>query len=55
MKKTLVYLITRASKLIAPLALVLAVTTANATCFFFTYQPVIPESIEKYHAIHRNK
>lgn len=54
MKKTLVYLITITSKLIAPLALALAVMSSNATCFFFTYQPDVPKDIEKYRASHRN-
>lgn len=55
MKNTFAHLITRVSKLIAPLALALAVTTANATCYFFTYQSEAPKSLEKYRASHRRE
>ena len=54
MKSTMAHLVTRVSKLIAPLALALAITTANATCYIFTYQPKEPESLKLYRASHKS-
>lgn len=33
---------------IAPLALALAIMTANSTCFVFTHQPTPPLGLTKY-------
>jgi cyclic lactone autoinducer peptide len=35
------------SKMVAPLALALAVLTANSTCFFLSYQPNEPERLKE--------
>lgn len=48
MKNKLSYLINKTSKFAAPLALALAIMTANSTCYFFTYQPDVPKSLDKY-------
>ena len=53
MKYKLIFFITKASEIVAPLALALAVMTANSTCFFFTYQPEVPNSLQKRCASHR--
>lgn len=55
MKHNLKKLITKSTEVVAPLALALAVMTANSTCFFFTYQPEVPESLKKYRASHRHE
>lgn len=34
--------------LAVPLSLALAVMTSNATCFWFSYQPNIPEGLRRY-------
>lgn len=47
MKHNLKKYITKAAGVVAPLALALAVMTANATCYFFTYQPEVPKSLKK--------
>lgn len=49
MKEAIANLRTKTAKMIAPLVLVLAVSTANTTCLFFTYQPEEPEGMKKYH------
>ncbi len=49
MKNVIPNLLTKTAKMIAPLVLALAVSTANTTCLFFTYQPEEPESMKKYH------
>lgn len=33
---------------IAPMALALAVYTANSTCLFFSYQPKEPAALQRY-------
>ena len=48
MKNKLSNLISRTSKFAAPLALALAIITANSTCYFFSYQPDVPKSLDKY-------
>ena len=32
--------------MLAPLAMALAVVTVNSTCFFYTYQPEVPEKLK---------
>lgn len=49
MKNVISNLLTKTAKMIVPLVLVLAVSTANTTCLFFTYQPEEPEGMKKYH------
>ena len=39
--------IVKFSKIVATFTLVLAVVTVNATCFFFSHQPDIPDSLKK--------
>lgn len=36
------------SGVVAPLALVLAIITANSTCIAFTNQPTPPEQLNRY-------
>ncbi len=48
MKNTLSSFIVKSTKFIAPLALALAVTTANTTCLVFTYQPEAPENLKDF-------
>lgn len=46
--KKLGTLLARWSKVIAPMALVVATLTSNATCVFFSHQPDVPPAMEKY-------
>ena len=39
--------IVKFSKIVATFTMVLAVVSVNATCFFFSLQPDIPESLKK--------
>lgn len=48
MKEKFLSIISKAGKFVAPFALALAVMTANSTCFFFTCQPDVPKSLDKY-------
>lgn len=48
MKNKILNLINKTSKFVAPLALALAIMTANSTCYCFTYQPDVPKSLDKY-------
>lgn len=48
MKNKLFKIINRAGEIVAPLALAMAIITANSTCFFFTCQPDVPKSLDKY-------
>jgi cyclic lactone autoinducer peptide len=48
MKNKIANMINKSSKIIAPFALALAIMTANSTCFFFSYQPDVPKSLDKY-------
>lgn len=48
MKNKLFNLISKTSRLVAPFALALAIMTANSTCYFFSYQPDVPKSLDKY-------
>lgn len=48
MKNAIANLLTKTVKMIAPLVLALAVSTANTTCLIFTYQPKEPENLKKY-------
>lgn len=48
MKNKLSNLINKTSKFMAPFALALAIMTANSTCYFFSYQPDVPKSLNKY-------
>lgn len=38
----------RISKIMAPVALALAVLTVNSTCFCYSYQPDVPQSLKKH-------
>lgn len=40
--------LSRSLTVVAPLALALAVFTANSTCLFFSYQPDEPEGLQRY-------
>lgn len=46
MKKVL-NVITKFSAVMAPMALMLATMTANSTCFFYSYQPEVPQKLIK--------
>lgn len=48
MKSRFLSIIYKAGKITAPLALALAIMTANSTCYFFSYQPDVPKSLDKY-------
>lgn len=48
MKNRFLSIISKAGKITAPLALALAIMTANSTCYFFTHQPDVPRSLDKY-------
>lgn len=48
MKNRFLSIISKAGKITAPLALALAIMTANSTCYFFSYQPDVPQGLEKY-------
>lgn len=48
MKNKILSLINKTSKFVAPLALTLAIMTANSTCYCFTHQPDVPKSLDKY-------
>ena len=48
MKRKLTTMARRLSSIAAPLALALAVVTANSTCWWFTYQPDVPDTMKKY-------
>ncbi len=39
---------------VAPMALALAVMTANSAYFFFSYQPDKPEGLQRYKLGHRS-
>lgn len=39
-------LLLKCSRMLAPLAMALAVVTVNSTCFFYTYQPEVPEKLK---------
>lgn len=54
MKNNISRLITRTAGMIAPLALALAVASANATCYIFTYQPEEPKSLKSYCTRHKS-
>lgn len=41
------YKIIKLTSRLAPMALVLATLTANSTCFFYTYQPKVPQKLIK--------
>lgn len=53
MKKIKSFL-SRALTVVAPMALALAVFTANSTCLFFSYQPDEPEGLQRYKLGHRS-
>lgn len=36
------------SKVIAPMALMVATLTSNTTCVFFSHQPNVPPAMDKY-------
>ena len=40
--------IAKHTAVIAPLALAIAIMTANSTCYIFSYQPTPPKSLSKY-------
>ena len=48
MKKIASKIIIKTSKYITPLVMALAIMTVNSTCYFFTHQPDIPRSLDKY-------
>ena len=48
MKNKLFKIVNRAGEIVAPLALAMAIMTANSTCYFFSYQPDLPKSLDKY-------
>lgn len=48
-------ILAKATKNVAPLALALAVLTANATCYFFTFQPDVPNELKNIITKHRGK
>lgn len=48
MKNKFSHFINKISKYAAPFALALAIMTANSTCFFFTCQPDVPKSLDKF-------
>lgn len=48
MKNKLLNIINKASKIVAPFALAMAIMTANSACYFFTCQPDVPKSLDKY-------
>lgn len=48
MKNKVFKIINRAGEIVAPLAMVMAIMTANSTCYFFTCQPDVPKSLDKY-------
>lgn len=47
-KKIFVQKIQQLSRVVAPLTLALAIVTANSTCWWFTYQPNVPEGMKRY-------
>lgn len=40
-------ILVKISSIIAPIVLQLATLTANSTCFFYSYQPKVPDLIKK--------
>ena len=48
MKKFINRLLQKSSIIAAPLALALAIMTMNSTCWLFSCQPDIPDSMSKY-------
>jgi len=48
MRNKLKQFLCKHSALLAMLALTLAATTANATCFYLSYQPDEPASLSKF-------
>ncbi len=45
MKKTVMWLNSKAGYILAALALVTATVSAGATCFYTSYQPNVPEEL----------
>lgn len=43
-------IILKLSKKVAPFAMALAVLTANSTCYFFSYQPDVPETLKRHNS-----
>jgi cyclic lactone autoinducer peptide len=48
MRKRLSNVLNKVSRIVAPLTLALAIITANSTCYFFSYQPDVPQCLKKY-------
>lgn len=48
MKKFFNHPLWKCSTIAAPLALALAILTMNSTCWLFSCQPEIPDSMSKY-------
>lgn len=48
MKKKIMSILAKSGKFAAPIALALAILTANSTCYFFSYQPDVPKSLDRY-------
>ena len=38
----------RVSQIVASAAMALAVLTVNSTCYFYSYQPDIPQALKKH-------
>lgn len=47
MKKSF-YIVSKILSFSAPLVLALAILTANSACYYFTYQPEVPRSLDRY-------
>lgn len=50
--KKITVILSKMMKFSAPLALALAILSANSACYYFTYQPEVPSSLDRYR---RNK
>lgn len=48
MKTKFLNVLIQLGKIVAPLAMAMAIFTANSTCYFFSYQPDTPKSLDKY-------
>lgn len=48
MKKIINFVLRKCSIVTAPLALALAIMTMNSTCWLFSCQPDVPDSMSKY-------
>ena len=53
--KKISFILSKVMKFSAPLALALAILTANSACYYFSYQPDVPRSLDRYRGVGRKR